>query len=547
MNIKEYIRCKITSIIYVDDYTVKKEVKIIDKFPYNNFLSDFFHLKCTTTNNGNKWNKYFMRAILDKKNLDKSKNDNEKLNVHIISYDSLSQMAFRRLLPKTVRYFEDEMNGIVLNGYNIVGDGTPQAFIPILTGQTEIEQNTTRKADYNSKYVDEVYNFVWKHFSNNGYVTSYGEDAYNVGTFQYRLNGFKAKPTDHYTRPSFKYTEKIFGDNCFDGSSQHKEWLDYTTSIVELYNKYNISRFSLFHHSALTHDFTTRGANGDIDLYENIKYNFESGNFDNDIVILMADHGHRFAKFRKTYQGQLEERLPFLGISLPKKFKKTKIGGLFYKNLVKNKDTLTSPFDYHESLLDILYLPKEEELIKEQSLDKRGLSFFRPIPKKRSCFDAKIEAHWCTCLQWTDVWNEVGYKSSVDVSSKIFVSEVNKILEPYISLCSPIKLDHIIESKWLIPNKDMINYRSSLDRHGFVPDLSGDGIISEAFIKIKLLTQPNKAIYDFTVLFNFYNSEININVWTVSRINKYGDSPHCIIDKVFKLAPFCVCYDKVVG
>jgi len=26
-----------------------------------------------------------------------------------------------------------------ISGYNIVGDGTPQAFIPILTGQTEEE------------------------------------------------------------------------------------------------------------------------------------------------------------------------------------------------------------------------------------------------------------------------------------------------------------------------------------------------------------------------------------------------------------------------
>ena len=32
------------------------------------------------------------------------------------------------------RYLKEELNGKVLNGYNIVGDGTPQAITPMLTG-----------------------------------------------------------------------------------------------------------------------------------------------------------------------------------------------------------------------------------------------------------------------------------------------------------------------------------------------------------------------------------------------------------------------------
>lgn len=31
------------------------------------------------------------------------------------------------------------------------------------------------------------------------------------------------------------------------------------------------------------------------------------GLFENSVVIVMADHGHRFAKLRNTHQGQLEE------------------------------------------------------------------------------------------------------------------------------------------------------------------------------------------------------------------------------------------------
>lgn len=66
-------------------------------------------------------------------------------------------------------------------GFNIVGDGTPQAFIPFLTGSTEIELPLTRKRYSTANYVDDVYPFAWKNFSRAGYATLYGEDAYNIG------------------------------------------------------------------------------------------------------------------------------------------------------------------------------------------------------------------------------------------------------------------------------------------------------------------------------------------------------------------------------
>lgn len=46
------------------------------------------------------------------------------LNVLILGFDSLSQQAFRRNLPLTVAYLENELQAVTLNGYNIVGDGT---------------------------------------------------------------------------------------------------------------------------------------------------------------------------------------------------------------------------------------------------------------------------------------------------------------------------------------------------------------------------------------------------------------------------------------
>lgn len=76
--------------------------------------------------------------------------------------------------------------------YNIVGDGTPQALIPLLTGSTELELPDTRKRIRNSKYVNE-YPFIWNDYKNAGYVTAFFEDVPELSTFTYRLNGFQVR------------------------------------------------------------------------------------------------------------------------------------------------------------------------------------------------------------------------------------------------------------------------------------------------------------------------------------------------------------------
>lgn len=76
--------------------------------------------------------------------------------------------------------------------YNIVGDGTPQALIPILTGKTELELPDTRKRIPNAQFVDS-YPFIWNDYKSFGYVTAYGEDLADQGIFQYRLKGFDVR------------------------------------------------------------------------------------------------------------------------------------------------------------------------------------------------------------------------------------------------------------------------------------------------------------------------------------------------------------------
>jgi hypothetical protein len=64
---------------------------------------------------------------------------------------------------KTYTYFTENLKGIVLNGYNIVGDDTPKALISIFTGKTELELPRILKRLVKKDFVD-VYPMIWKDF-----------------------------------------------------------------------------------------------------------------------------------------------------------------------------------------------------------------------------------------------------------------------------------------------------------------------------------------------------------------------------------------------
>jgi hypothetical protein len=121
----------------------------------------------------------------------------------MIGLDSLSQNAWKRYLPKTYKYLTKDLEGITLDGYNIVGDGTPQALLPILTGLTEYELPEARRSKPGAKVVD-GHPWIWKNLSVRGYASAFVEDQPSIGTFNYRMMGFEGQPTDVYGRTHFQ-------------------------------------------------------------------------------------------------------------------------------------------------------------------------------------------------------------------------------------------------------------------------------------------------------------------------------------------------------
>ena len=60
------------------------------------------------------------------------------MNVLIFGLDSMSHMSYQRKLPKTYSFLRDKLGAVILHGYNIVGDATTAALLPMLTGKEKL-------------------------------------------------------------------------------------------------------------------------------------------------------------------------------------------------------------------------------------------------------------------------------------------------------------------------------------------------------------------------------------------------------------------------
>jgi len=93
---------------------------------------------------------------------------------------------------------------------------------------------------------------------------------------------------------------------------------------------------------------------------------------------------------RASEQGKMEERLPFLAVRIPRWFADKYPQAAL--SLHSNADRLTTPFDLHETLKDVLDMQRSRTNLTEGT--PRSYSLFQDIPDNRTCADAAIESHW---------------------------------------------------------------------------------------------------------------------------------------------------------
>ncbi|KAJ4441721.1 hypothetical protein ANN_11579 [Periplaneta americana] len=445
----------------------------------------------------------------------------ERVSVLVVGMDSVSRLNFHRQLPRTLKILQN-MKAIELLGYNKVADNTFPNLIPVLSGLSEKEL----------KDVDEC-NWVWKNFSAAGYRTVFGEDDASNGIFTFAGRRFKKQPTDYYPRPyimqsgdDIGFNKKLYTKLCLGSQMTFSVFLHYISKFaITMASK---DFFGFFWSITLTHDFLNLPNLGDGTFEQFLLHLNETGSLNRTVLILMSDHGIRWGSIRETYQGRMEERLPFVFITLPEWFKNKYPTAI--ADLHRNTQRLTTSFDLYETLLDLVNLDQiEQDSIQRRSIKlnkskqkPRGISLFLPIHKSRTCNEAGIVPHWCTCQRSKVI--PVG-DAIIKNMSLILVEHLNALLKPY-GECSQLQLAEIRSANVQYPLEHLYTKTK-------------DGGLKDYVIVIQ--TKPGDALLESTIRHSIANNSFQVT-GIVSRINSYGNQSSCVADRHMKLYCYCKSY-----
>lgn len=244
--------------------------------------------------------------------------------------------------------------------------------------------------------------FVWKSFHELNYTTAYAEDIASYSTFHNNYAGFLAQPTDYYLRPFTVALEKEIGPGSNPPGRKHicmgnQFYIDYLQKFaLDFVRSTSASQpfFGLFWSNSFSHDSASIPREVDRKVAQFLRD--LTGLDDKTIIIFFSDHGIRYGPTRFTQSGFYEERLPFLWIYLPPKFRQAH--PKLAENLRDNKNKLTTPYDLHMTLKHILSLSGEQ---KSLTCSNNCQSLLNTIPSSRSCQSVNIDPYWCTCPHGT--------------------------------------------------------------------------------------------------------------------------------------------------
>ncbi|XP_076347313.1 uncharacterized protein LOC143245166 [Tachypleus tridentatus] len=449
------------------------------------------------------------------KRKENSFSNGDSLNVIIIGIDSISKLNFIRHFRKTHRYLRSVLKAFELKGYNKVGDNTFYNLTPLLTGFFANQYwNKTKKY----MFFDHL-NFIWKEYSARGYRTLFAEDMPKYALFNYNRRGFLHPPTDYYYRPfslavvrsaMLKKNKKKCSHSGLEMQFVFNYVKQFTSTMDD--KKYFLFAFA----ASLTHDVLNYAGYADSPSYDLLQFLHNSGTLNKTIMIFFSDHGIRFGKIRKTLLGQIEERMPFVFLTIPKWFQKKH--SLITKNLRTNEGRLTTPFDLHATLVHLLkFIGNNDETLRETVSSEKGISLFDEIPIDRTCADAFISSHWCVCSNQRNISLQEPIIAS---AANVLVDTLNDWLKDYSDKCAKLKLEKIL------------NARVSTNTNKYVFQGNVNYLVT-------VRTSPSEALFEGTVTLNKNTNNLTV-VDDVSRINIYGNQSSCILDTHLKKFCFCV-------
>ncbi|EFA10542.1 hypothetical protein TcasGA2_TC012797 [Tribolium castaneum] len=433
-------------------------------------------------------------------------------SVLFVGIDSISRLNFIRALPQTYQYLEENA-WIPLRGYNKMGDNTFPNVMAIMTGFNE--SKTYRVCNPSSLGQMDKCPMMWFDYQKLNYVTGYAEDEAPISTFNYKKKGFTKPPTDYYFRPYMLGSERLKAVRrdgmayCTGPETAGERVLNIAKDFSESFK--DVASFSFFWTNTFSHNDLNLPSGMDRKIRDFLEDIAAKGVLDNTIIFFLSDHGIRFGEIRYTHTGWLEERLPFIYISVPDRFKRQFPSE--FRNLETKRDHLTTPYDIYMTLQHILVLSGLNYTQKPSDGCPKCASLFAQTESERSCEDAAIEPHWCTCGGYNPVPKT---NQTVQNAAKFVVGQIEERIRARngASKCAKFSVGRIITARV----SERFSYKS------------------DVYFLVVMETRP-RAVFEATVL---WKGEAQFELTGgISRLDKYAEHSRCVEEAYLKM--FCYC------
>lgn len=437
-----------------------------------------------------------------------------KVSILMLGIDSISRLNLIRSMPNTYNYLK-EKKWFQMFGYNKVEENTFPNLMAVLTG---LDPNISHNLCFSKVpgTIEKNCTPIWMEFARKGYLTGYGEDLAQHTTFHNGQGGFIKQPTNYYMRPFTIAAETQFPDKkqsqkieqtCI-GNRMYAEFIfQYAIDFARI-NK-NKPYFGLFWTNSFSHDTIAKPLLMDDKMVEYFKEMETLGILNETIVIFFSDHGMRYGFSRFSVSGFFEERLPFLFISIPPWLGEKHPE--FATSLAANQHYLTTPYDLHLTLKQILYLNDTETVSTQLTSCPQCQSLLTTLPNNRSCEDAAIVPFWCTCPN-----------------------------PPFAIISSDEPLVQLAVQALMVWLNDVANEHVFCAQLTLASILSAQRSYDNYLITIKTL--PGTGIFEAIMQFEPQSNTFKI-IDTVSRLSWYMNESYCVHDDWLAKK---VCYCRIL-
>ncbi|CAG7726920.1 unnamed protein product [Allacma fusca] len=537
---------------------------------------EFISIECIRRNNKSSANTTIlirdMFAFVPKK-IPKSKRAKEVLkggssegrskpSILILGLDQISHMQFIRHFPSSFEFLTKNLPVKAMFGYNKVDQTTLPNVATMLTGRSLDELSQSCWNHSFISFFDDC-PFIWKNFSQNGFLTSYAEDKMPYSIFYNRLyarRGFRHQPTDYFYNFLGMQISQLITNKpmCIRDRLEFQNMLDYVKSTAKVLKSSPYFQFAWA--SSLFTKSYNYAKNGDQPLYTTLKYLYGKKLMDNTILILLSDHGYRFSPLVELRQGRFESKMPLFLTIFPESFSSKYPTAI--SNFEENSYRLTTPFDVFETLKDLVNpdenLGEESMLSREVPLGVRGTSLFLPVPLNRTCEGAGIDPNHCICRE-TRPLKFFEESEIVAKFTKKVITEINGYLSNYYNSCAQLELNDGFRSSvsvvipedrvgtvGLIGKKEYLLLKENIPGHfpnavrpRLLEILTNGGNFSEVLVTVQ--TVPGLGIFEGRL-------KLQRRTWVVQdvlRLNEYNLQSHCV--PLYKLKSFCYCKKQILA